>query len=158
MAYVLYTSVFILLVISTSTLFVPLLPSSLLHSNPPIHSNPPPQTVLIFTRHHWLPHLPHLPHLPFITPSSPSYQTLPTFNTDISSGLSSTTFDLTTNLASADPRAGLDTQAKTEIKKIMKAQKVGFDEARKLYVERRFGENGIAPDGRPRDPKFVSFS
>jgi hypothetical protein len=40
----------------------------------------------------------------------------------------------------------------------MKAQKVGFDEARKLYVERRFGENGIAPDGRPRDPKFVSFS
>ncbi|PSS10544.1 hypothetical protein M430DRAFT_53108 [Amorphotheca resinae ATCC 22711] len=128
MAYVLYTSVFILLIISS---------------------------ILIFTRHHWLP---HLPHLPFITPSSPSYQTLPTFNTDISSGLSSTTFDLTTNLASADPRAGLDTQAKTEIKKIMKSQKVGFDEARKLYVERRFGENGIAPDGRPRDPKFVSFS
>lgn len=40
----------------------------------------------------------------------------------------------------------------------MKKRGVGFDEARRLFVEKRFGENGIGPDGRPRDPKFVSFS
>jgi len=40
----------------------------------------------------------------------------------------------------------------------MKSMKVGFDEARRIYTESRFAKNGIAPDGTPRDPKFVSFS
>ena len=35
---------------------------------------------------------------------------------------------------------------------------VDFDEARRIYMQDRFSKNGIAPDGRPRDPKFVSFS
>lgn len=41
---------------------------------------------------------------------------------------------------------------------MMKTRGVGFDEARRLVVEERFRREGIAPDGRPRDPKFVSFS
>ena len=40
----------------------------------------------------------------------------------------------------------------------MKRRGVGFDEARRLYMEDRFRKNDIGPDGRPRDPKFVSFS
>lgn len=40
----------------------------------------------------------------------------------------------------------------------MKSKKVGFDEARRIVTEQRFAKNGIRPDGRPEDPKFVSFS
>ncbi len=40
----------------------------------------------------------------------------------------------------------------------MKSRRVNFDEARRIYTEGRFAKNGIGPDGRPRDPKFVSFS
>lgn len=40
----------------------------------------------------------------------------------------------------------------------MKRRGVGFDEARRIYMQDRFQKNGIGPDGRPRDPKFVSFS
>lgn len=52
----------------------------------------------------------------------------------------------------------MDRKAKREIKKIMKSRGVGFDEARRIYTEGRFAKNNIGPDGRPRDPKFVSFS
>ena len=54
-------------------------------------------------------------------------------------------------------RAGLDERAKREIKAIMTNQKVSFDEARRIYTQQRFSKNNIGPDGRPRDPKFVSF-
>lgn len=40
----------------------------------------------------------------------------------------------------------------------MKTQRVGFDQARRIYTEQRFARNNIGPDGTPRDPKFVSFS
>ena len=40
----------------------------------------------------------------------------------------------------------------------MKRMRVGFDEARRLYMQRRFKDQGIGEDGTPRDPKFVSFS
>jgi len=40
----------------------------------------------------------------------------------------------------------------------MRKKKVNFDEARRLYMQERFKREGIAEDGRPRDPKFVSFS
>ena len=40
----------------------------------------------------------------------------------------------------------------------MGGRAVGFDEARRIFLERRLRANGIAPDGIPRDPKFVSFS
>jgi hypothetical protein len=72
--------------------------------------------------------------------------------------LTSNDFDLNANLAAEDGRAGLDEAGKQEVKKIMKARRVGFDEARRIYVESKFAKNNIGPDGRPRDPKFVSFS
>ena len=87
------------------------------------------------------------------------YTRLPSsFTNDIESGFTSTDFDLSTNVAAGDSRAGLDHQAKREVHKIMKSRRVGFDEARKMYTEARFAKNNIGPDGLPRDPKFVSFS
>ena len=80
------------------------------------------------------------------------------FGADIESGFSSSAFDLTANVEAGDSRAGLDAQAKREIQRIMRVRRVGFDEARRLYTEQRFAKNNIGPDGRPRDPKFVSFS
>lgn len=78
------------------------------------------------------------------------------------SGLSSSNFDLSGNISSADSRAGLDDNAKREIRKIMKGNwfkgPVGFDEARRIYMERMLESQGVGRDGRPRDPKFVSFS
>ncbi len=87
------------------------------------------------------------------------YHRLPSsFSNDIESGFTSSDFDLSTNVAAGDSRAGLDQSAKREIQKIMRSRRVGFDEARRMYTEQRFERNGIRPDGRPRDPKFVSFS
>jgi len=77
---------------------------------------------------------------------------------DVEGGFTSSDFDLTGNIIDGDARAGLDEQAKREVKQIMKRQRVGFDEARRIYTERRFAKNNIGPDGMPRDPKFVSFS
>jgi hypothetical protein len=73
-------------------------------------------------------------------------------------GLSSSDFDLSANVSGGDTRAGLDQRGKREVLKIMKSRRVDFDEARRLYTEQRFAKNNIGPDGRPRDPKFVSFS
>ncbi|KAL2271864.1 hypothetical protein VTJ83DRAFT_1235 [Remersonia thermophila] len=81
------------------------------------------------------------------------------FEDDIEAGLTSSTFDLAgNNVAAGDARAGLDDAAKKEILKIMKKRRMRFDEARRVYMEQRFREHGIGPDGLPRDPKFVSFS
>lgn len=101
--------------------------------------------ALYFTRARWL-------------PSVPGYHRLPSsFTGDIESGLSSTQFDIAANIADGDTRAGLDERAKREIRAIMTRQNVPFDEARRIYTQRRFSRNNIGPDGRPRDPKFVSF-
>ncbi|KAI0554214.1 hypothetical protein F4679DRAFT_527555 [Xylaria curta] len=110
-------------------------------------------TALYLTRNSWLHLLPDLPG------SSYLYSRLPnSFAGDIEAGLSSSTFDLGANVDSGDARAGLDDVAKTEILKIMKKRRLRFDEARRVYMEQRFSANGIGADGRPRDPKFVSFS
>ncbi|PGH14434.1 hypothetical protein AJ79_03077 [Helicocarpus griseus UAMH5409] len=112
-------------------------------------------TALYLTRTHWLPHLPTVD-LPF---TSYLYSHLPTsFSGDIEAGLSSSDFDLSSNVADNDSRAGLDRVAKREVLKIMKRRRVDFNEARRIYTEQRFAKNDIGPDGRPRDPKFVSFS
>ena len=52
----------------------------------------------------------------------------------------------------------MDAKGKKEIQKIMKSRGVGFDEARRVWMQIRFKEEGIGEDGRPKDPKFVSFS
>lgn len=106
-------------------------------------------TAIYLTRNSWL----HL------LPSSFLYARLPgSFSGDIEAGLSSSTFDLGANVDAGDSRAGLDDAGKKEILKIMKTRRLRFDEARRVYMEQRFSANGIGPDGRPRDPKFVSFS
>ncbi|KAK4232128.1 hypothetical protein QBC38DRAFT_450611 [Podospora fimiseda] len=111
-------------------------------------------TALYLTRNHWVPLMPGADYI--------YYSSLPlssnTFSEDLESGLSSSNFDLTSNIASNDSRAGLDDAAKNEILKIMKKKRMQFDQARKVYMEQRFAANGIGADGRPKDPKFVSFS
>ncbi|KAG5957776.1 hypothetical protein E4U57_001734 [Claviceps arundinis] len=111
-------------------------------------------TALFFTRSYWRPYVPkiRLPGADFIYARLPS-----SFSGDIEAGLSSSTFDLGGNLE-GDSRAGLDDAGKREILKIMKKKRMTFDQARKAYMDNRFKANGIGPDGRPRDPKFVSFS
>lgn len=112
-------------------------------------------TVLYFTRSRWEHLLPDLSR----GPASWMYSRLPgSFAGDMEAGLSSSTFDLSGNVESGDGRAGLDDGAKREILKIMKKRRMRFDEARRVYMEQRFSDNGIAADGRPKDPKFVSFS
>ncbi|KAI5310144.1 hypothetical protein KEM55_001215 [Ascosphaera atra] len=106
-------------------------------------------TALWFTRSRWIPRLPAAGEI---------YHRLPSFANDIEAGLSSADFDLTGNVAEGDQRKGLDSRAKSEILKIMRKRRVDFNEARRLYLEQRFASNNIGPDGRPRDPKFVSFS
>ncbi|KAI8966865.1 protein precursor [Daldinia sp. FL1419] len=107
-------------------------------------------TILYVTRNHWMHILPGHSHL---------YSRLPgSFAGDIEAGLSSSTFDLGANVEGGDARAGLDDEAKSQILAIMKKRRMRFDEARRVYMEQRFSANGIAADGRPKDPKFVSFS
>ncbi|KAK1598768.1 uncharacterized protein LY79DRAFT_665904 [Colletotrichum navitas] len=112
-------------------------------------------TALYFTRSYWLPHLPDLP----FPGREYIYSRLPSsFAGDMDAGLSSSTFDLAANVESGDARAGLDDRSKAEILKIMKKRRLKFDDARRVYMQQRFKANGIGPDGRPLDPKAVTFS
>ncbi|KAI9824809.1 MAG: hypothetical protein M1826_007231 [Phylliscum demangeonii] len=110
-------------------------------------------TALYLTRTRWQAHLPPLSLPTYV------YSRLPgSFASDMEAGFSSTAFDLTGNVAAGDARAGLDDGGKREVQRIMRAQRVSFDDARRIYVEQRFAREGIGADGVPRDPKFVSFS
>lgn len=112
-------------------------------------------TTLFFTRALWWHRLSDLP----IPGRDYLYSRLPsTFSGDIEAGLSSGTFDLHSNIEDGDSRAGLDDASKAEILKIMKKRRMRFDEARRVYTQNRFKANGIGPDGRPLDPKAVTFS
>jgi hypothetical protein len=112
-------------------------------------------TALYLTRSRWAHRLPDVA----FPGRSYLYSRLPSsFAGDIEAGLSSADFDLTGNVEGGDSRAGLDDAAKAEILKIMKRRRLKFDAARKVYMENRFQANGIGPDGRPRDPKLVTFS
>jgi hypothetical protein len=112
-------------------------------------------TALYLTRSRWLHRVPdfELPGRDYLYSRLPS-----TFHGDVEAGLSSSTFDLSGNIESGDGRAGLDDESKREILKIMKKRRMKFDDARRVLMENRFKANGIGADGRPRDPKFVSFS
>jgi hypothetical protein len=71
------------------------------------------------------------------------YHLLPTnagsFETDIEDGLTSSQFDLTSNLDQEDGRAGL--KDKEEIMRIMKKQNVSFDEARLIRQQKLLKKN-----------------
>jgi len=108
--------------------------------------------LLFFFRERWLHLVPDQ-----LTPTY-LYTALPTtFQGDVEAGLHSTDFDMTGNIE-GDSRSGLDEQGKREVLAIMRRKKVNFDEARKMYMEKRFKKAGISADGVPNDPKFVSFS
>lgn len=77
---------------------------------------------------------------------------------DVEGGFTSADFDLTSNITEGDSRQGLDPKSKRDIQRLMKIRGIGFDEARKAYMEQRFKKAGIGADGVPKDPKFVSFS
>jgi len=80
------------------------------------------------------------------------------FAGDAEAGMHSSTFNLAENIEASDSRAGLDENAKRDVYIIMKRRGVGFDEARRIYVEGIFGREGIGADGRPMDRKAVMFS
>ncbi|CAG8473066.1 5370_t:CDS:2 [Gigaspora rosea] len=91
------------------------------------------------------------------------YQRLPaifstnSFQNDIEGGLTSESFDLRQNIADGDNRSGLEDAA--EIKRIMEAEGLNFDQARLFRMQRKFKTNNIDPQtGVPRDPKLVTFS
>lgn len=106
-------------------------------------------TALYFTRERWT----HL-----IPAPSYLYSALPTtFRDDVEAGLHSADFDMTGNVE-GDSRSGLDENGKRQVLRIMKRRGVGFDEARRIFMEQNFKKAGISNDGLPNDPKFVSFS
>lgn len=111
-------------------------------------------TILFITRERWI----HL--LPYDFPLSHHfYHPIPsTFASDAEAGLHSSNFDLASNIVEGDARSGLDEAGKREVQRIMKRSRVGFDEARRIYMEQGFKKNNIGTDGLPKDPKFVSFS
>jgi Fungal protein of unknown function (DUF2015) len=87
-----------------------------------------------------------------------AYSRLPTsFMGDVESGFTSNDFDLSGNIMEGDSRAGLDQKGKRDIQRLMKTRGIGFDEARRVYMEQRFKKNNIGADGLPRDPKLVTF-
>lgn len=151
MAYLFYSVSFVLVILASGEY------RDLIHTlrrqprpNPSHHLSNCRQLVLYITRTRWL----HLVPIPDYV-----YSRLPSsFAGDMESGFSSSAFDLSGNVADGDSRAGLDQGAKREVQRIMRARRVDFDEARRIYTEQRFAKNNIGADGRPRDPKFVSFS
>jgi hypothetical protein len=131
--------------------------------------------VLYATRHIWKPHAPPIPYItaPGTIPEplyalserltnfidSYRYSRLPTtFQEDAEAGLQSSNFNLAENIEAGDSRQGLDEATKREIYILMRKRNVGFDEARRMWIEERFGREGIGADGRPLDRKAVMFS
>lgn len=114
----------------------------------------PPQLtspVLYVTRAYWVHHIP-------IPERFIQYAPLPqNFREDVEAGLHSADFDMTGNVE-GDSRSGLDETAKKEVLRIMKRRGVGFDEARRIFMEQSFKKSGIGKDGLPKDPKLVTFS
>ncbi|KAF2858173.1 hypothetical protein K470DRAFT_221849 [Piedraia hortae CBS 480.64] len=130
-------------------------------------------TVLYVTRDKWKPYAPPIPYLtaPGTIPeplfrtseyfNSFRYVRLPTsatFAEDAEAGLHSSTFNLAENIGDGDSRSGLDMHSKQQVYRIMKLRGVNFDEARRIFVEERFGREGIGADGRPLDRKAIMFS
>lgn len=165
MAYLFYTISFFFLVVATGPHTLPCSHDLMLT----------PSAVLYATRGIWKPHAPPIPYLtsPGPIPNwaynisdtlqnyiyQARYSRLPTtFAGDAEAGLHSTNFNLAENIEASDSRHGLDEQAKRDVYVIMKRRGVGFDEARRIFVEERFGREGVGADGRPLDRKAVMFS
>lgn len=166
MAFLFYTLSFVLILLATGMSFTS--PTGPAHALIPV-------PVLYVTRNTWKPYAPPIPYItaPGTIPEpiyhltsgvsnyidSFRYSRLPTsFQEDAEAGLHSSNFNLAENIEASDSRQGLDENAKREVYKIMNKKKVNFDEARRLYMEQKFGREGIGADGRPLDRKAVMFS
>lgn len=165
MAYLFYTLSFIFLIFATGK-----------HSRRPEvqTSTTNTDTVLYAFRERWKPYTLPIPYItaPGTIPepiynvtnyvsnyvNSFRYSRLPTsFAGDAEAGFSSASFNLAENIEAGDSRRGLDENGKREVQRIMKQRRCNFDEARRLYIEERFGREGIGKDGRPLDRKAVMF-
>lgn len=104
------------------------------------------------SRNRFLPLLP-----PSISSRIRSYAPLSTFEDAAELGFSSSTFDVSGNIA-GDPRAGLDERTLTDIRRLMERHTLTFDEARRKNFENTLAKNGIDVNGYPIDPKAVRFS
>lgn len=80
------------------------------------------------------------------------------FQLDIENGLTSSTFDLNSNVSSGDSRDGLLEAATAAIREIMEQENESFDQARLRYFQQELQDNGIGADGVPVDKKTVTFS
>ena len=77
---------------------------------------------------------------------------------DAEAGMHSADFNLAENIEGEDQRSGLEPEQRREVLRLMKVRGIGFDEARRELMEKRFKGAGIGKDGLPKDPKLVTFS
>lgn len=111
-------------------------------------------SVLFYTRSYWSPYLPR-----GYRDKLGRYMSLPSFERDMESGLTSEEFDLSGNVEDGDDRFGLDGTSRAEVKRIMKRMTCTFDQARLIFLQDKMRRAGIDPQtGLPLDAKFVSFS
>lgn len=111
-------------------------------------------SCLYYSRRFWTPYLPTT-----YRDRLGKYMSLPSFESDIESGLTSDDFDLTQNVTDEDDRYGLDPASRREVKRIIKSKRCTFDQARLIFLQDKMRAAGIDPQtGLPRDSKFVSFS
>ncbi|TIB69247.1 hypothetical protein E3Q22_02057 [Wallemia mellicola] len=79
------------------------------------------------------------------------------FNSQLEAGISSNTFNLDENITEDEARQGLDARGVEEIDRMMRREGLTFDQARLKRHNKILADNGISSDGKPKDPKFVSF-
>lgn len=86
------------------------------------------------------------------------YTPLPTsWGSQLAGGLSSSLFDISTNIANGDTRTGLDESGAQDIQTIMRDHNVGFDQARLIRHKQVLRANNIDPNtGLPLDSKAVT--
>ncbi|KAF8329458.1 uncharacterized protein EI90DRAFT_2923928, partial [Cantharellus anzutake] len=84
------------------------------------------------------------------------YVPLSTFEAQRDAGLSSNMFDLEGNI-DGDSRVGLDERGEEEVRRIMQARGVTFDQARLIRHKEYLARNGIDPNtGMPLDSKAIT--
>ncbi|TFK63254.1 hypothetical protein BDN72DRAFT_964028 [Pluteus cervinus] len=110
--------------------------------------------VLFRYRAHVAPYLPERVRAMF--PGLNNYTPLSTFSDQLNAGLSSSNFDIESNILDGDSRSGLDERATQEIMEIMRRERVTFDQARLIRHNRILAMNGIDPSGMPLDSKAVT--
>ncbi|KAF6766943.1 Protein of unknown function DUF2015 [Kalmanozyma brasiliensis GHG001] len=121
------------------------MPASFQPSLPPLSATPPSNRGTLLNR--------------LLSPFTRTpYTPLPTsWNSQLSAGLSSSLFDISTNIADGDTRTGLDETGAQDVQTIMRDHGVGFDQARLIRHKQVLRANNIDPNtGLPLDSKAVT--